>query len=251
VDWLASDAQKSGDVFVELESRLIRSRLLVSQGLAARAVEALCDPPKRFPFEGERGEYLSTLALARVCAGDTSLALQLAVEAQAISETIEVRTLNSCIRAIAAIHRCSADASDHAVAAFQTVLEVGNIDSFVVSYRGYPRLLSTLAEEQELREALVKILANAHDWRLAKESHLAPNGSKHKRAAHLSNREEEVLGLISQGLTNKEIAQTLFISEATAKVHVRHILEKLGVRSRTEAALRAADVFDESGEADA
>jgi ATP/maltotriose-dependent transcriptional regulator MalT len=251
VDWLASDAQKSGDVFVELESRLIRSRLMISQGLAARAVEALCDPPKRFPFEGERGEYLSTLALARVCAGDTSLALQLAVEAQAISETIEVRTLNSCIRAIAAIHRCSPDASDHAVAAFQTVLEVGNIDSFVVSYRGYPRLLSKLAEEQELREALVKILANAHDWRLAKESHLAPNGSKHKRAAHLSNREEEVLGLVSQGLTNKEIAQTLFISEATAKVHVRHILEKLGVRSRTEAALRAADVFDESGEADA
>jgi two-component system nitrate/nitrite response regulator NarL len=41
-------------------------------------------------------------------------------------------------------------------------------------------------------------------------------------------------------LTNRAIAEALFISHATAKVHVLHILEKLGVRSRTEAALRVA-----------
>jgi DNA-binding NarL/FixJ family response regulator len=45
--------------------------------------------------------------------------------------------------------------------------------------------------------------------------------------------------LIAEGLTNRSIAERLFISEATVKVHVQRIFEKLGVRSRTEAALRA------------
>jgi DNA-binding NarL/FixJ family response regulator len=61
----------------------------------------------------------------------------------------------------------------------------------------------------------------------------------------ISPREKEVLDLIAQGLRNKEIASTLFISEATVKVHVRHILEKLGVKTRTEAAVRAADLTDD------
>jgi DNA-binding NarL/FixJ family response regulator len=57
----------------------------------------------------------------------------------------------------------------------------------------------------------------------------------------LSPRESEVLELIAEGLTNREIGRQLFISEATVKVHVGKILEKLGVRSRTEAAIRAAE----------
>jgi ATP/maltotriose-dependent transcriptional regulator MalT len=54
----------------------------------------------------------------------------------------------------------------------------------------------------------------------------------------LSQREKEVLGLIVQGFRNPEIARTLFIAESTVKVHVRHIFEKLGVRTRAEAAAR-------------
>ena len=57
-----------------------------------------------------------------------------------------------------------------------------------------------------------------------------------RRNELLSRREREVFELIAQGRSNRDIARTLFISESTTKVHVRHIFEKLGVRSRAEAA---------------
>ena len=56
----------------------------------------------------------------------------------------------------------------------------------------------------------------------------------------LSRREREVLDLLAEGLTNREISRRLFITEKTASSHVTHILDKLGVSSRTEAALTAA-----------
>ena len=51
----------------------------------------------------------------------------------------------------------------------------------------------------------------------------------------LTAREHDVLGLMVEGRTNREIAAALFISEKTASVHVSHILAKLGVRSRVQA----------------
>lgn len=53
----------------------------------------------------------------------------------------------------------------------------------------------------------------------------------------LTSRELEILKLISKGLSNKLIARELDISDGTVKVHVKHLLKKLGLRSRVEAAV--------------
>jgi DNA-binding NarL/FixJ family response regulator len=60
--------------------------------------------------------------------------------------------------------------------------------------------------------------------------------------AGLSRREVEVLRLVSVGHTNREIAQTLFLSPRTIDMHVRNVLTKLGCRSRTEATRRAVEL---------
>jgi DNA-binding NarL/FixJ family response regulator len=57
-------------------------------------------------------------------------------------------------------------------------------------------------------------------------------------AQSLSRREQEVLELLAQGCSNKEIGDKLFISTETVAWHLRHIYTKLHVRSRTQAALR-------------
>ena len=58
----------------------------------------------------------------------------------------------------------------------------------------------------------------------------------------LSDRELEVLGFLVQGLSNREIAQKLYITVGTVKTHVHNILGKLGVQSRTQAAARAREL---------
>jgi len=57
----------------------------------------------------------------------------------------------------------------------------------------------------------------------------------------LSERETEILRLVAEGYTNKEIAQKLCIAENTAKVHVKNILQKLELRNRQQAAAYAAE----------
>lgn len=56
---------------------------------------------------------------------------------------------------------------------------------------------------------------------------------------YLTNREEEVLGLLTQGITYKGVAKKLFISETTVKTHVNNIFQKLQVNDRTQAVLYA------------
>ena len=89
-------------------------------------------------------------------------------------------------------------------------------------------------------EELVEAIRAAKDGRpvMAKEAMaaLVQAASPSSRLGDdLSEREREVLALLAQGLSNKAIAERLFLSVATVKYHVRLLLSKLGARSRAEA----------------
>ena len=64
--------------------------------------------------------------------------------------------------------------------------------------------------------------------------------ARHEKPDHnLTPRELQIITLLADGKTNKELASELFISEKTVKTHITHIFEKLKVRDRTEAVMCA------------
>ena len=63
------------------------------------------------------------------------------------------------------------------------------------------------------------------------------SGPSETDLSELTDREREVLALVSEGKPNKTIATELDLSEHTIKLHIHHVITKLGVRNRTEAAI--------------
>jgi len=139
------------------------------------------------------------------------------------------------ISATAAIRR---DLPDTEVVALTSVLEDNSVvDAVRAGAIGY---LLKDTEAHELRRA-IKAAADGQVQlspqavtRLLREVR-TPDKSRES----LTERETDVLRLLAQGNSNKEISQALNIGEQTVKTHVSHILYKLGVPSRTQAALYA------------
>ncbi len=86
----------------------------------------------------------------------------------------------------------------------------------------------TLVDPSSAKLAMTRILSLA-------------SGTTHIPGEELTEREREVLALVARGYTNKQIADKLFVSEKTARNHVSHILEKLGLSRRSEAAAFAVE----------
>lgn len=89
------------------------------------------------------------------------------------------------------------------------------------------------------QEEIVQAVELVHANKRCVPPHIAQRLMETIGREPLSRRELEVLELVVKGLTNKEIAQRLFISDKTARNHVANCLEKLGANDRTEAATTA------------
>jgi ATP/maltotriose-dependent transcriptional regulator MalT len=231
------------DPFLAAEARILRLRLFIALGAPEKAAEVLFTEQDVRVSAAEHAEYLASRSLAMACAGDLAAATILLQEAAELAVSLEVKTLCACSTAIVALSRGDADSEERALAAYHTSETTGNIDILVCAYRGFPKLLEAWAKTPA-RSALEQLLGRARDHTLARTVGLSIGrlGTRDQ----LTPREREVGELIAHGLTNREIAEKLFVSIATVKVHARHVFEKLGVRTRTEAALLLASVEDET-----
>ena len=221
--------------------QIARALSLLAEDRSTDAVDLLRTPPPQFATQSLRSEYLASLALALSTTGAFDDSLGLARQALAGPTSVEAGVLVACTRATVAIRRGSLEARALAQAAFETGTRTGNLDSFVSAYRAVPELAACVAETDSARYELNLLMARAMDYSLA--TTLGLDRLPRRTSAsnpRLSPRENDVYELVAQGLSNRDIAKTLFLSESTVKIHVRRILEKLGVQTRTQAALLAA-----------
>jgi len=94
--------------------------------------------------------------------------------------------------------------------------------------RGY--LLKSMPPKE-----LVEVIRQVHAGKKRIPPQLAAQLAEHMSDEALTEREVEVLGQIAGGNRNRDIAERLFITEETVKVHIKHIMEKLGASDRTQA----------------
>jgi DNA-binding NarL/FixJ family response regulator len=228
-------ARESGDVFSLRNAELQRVRLHLCKGeleLASNLAERL----GAMPTKGTQGELLSARVLAAAALGNVQLAEKLVRGAEALTNAVEVRRFIDWSRVVIAFQKNEKAARGAARVAFDEAVSDGCVHPFVCAYRAFPPLLDSSDLAETRYEDLAKTLTLAHDQALATRVGIAVGG----RLGELSKRETEVLSLLAEGLSNKTIAERLFISDVTVKAHVRRIFEKLRVHSRTEAALMAA-----------
>lgn len=216
---------------------IARARLYASVGDLQRAVDVLSPGPVEETSKTLRGEYLAWQALLNAARQQPAQARTLASNACQASRTLEARVLSHLANAIVALAESDLETAG---ARLRFVVESGIWDPVVIAIRSEPALGAFLADQPEWRGWLQRLLSTSSDTSLASRLGV-PMPRAAKRAADLTPRESEVHELLAQGLTNEQIARQLYISLSTTKVHVKHIYEKLGVRSRLEAARALRD----------
>jgi DNA-binding CsgD family transcriptional regulator len=229
-------AEQGQDLHCEMNFAVIRARIELAHGRPSCALEELDDRWSRKPSPGMYGDFLAIRALALACAGLARESDRYVRLSEATSNHVDSRVTRSFARAICAGVEAGTEARECLLRAVATTSRAGTVDGFVCAYRAYPPLLKSLSHLESDDAARLVGVAQRIDPALSRRLGIETTRRLQSHGL-LSPREREVLELIRKGLSNKEISRVLWITEGTAKVHVRHILEKLGVRTRTEAAL--------------
>ena len=231
-----------GESYVTASASAIRTLICLDSGDIEEAQRELGSEIYDLSLPTLRGECLACRALALACYGESHFAeaLRHADLATQASRAIEPDVIAEFARVVVALSQGDPGARAAAHEAFKLVQASANFNNLVRAYRACPPLVEVLATIDECRPDLAAVMVRAGDDTWAQRLDLSISATSQRRTsvADLSPREGEVFEQLCQGLSNKAIGRALFISESTVKVHVRSILEKLGVSTRTQAVLK-------------
>jgi DNA-binding NarL/FixJ family response regulator len=134
--------------------------------------------------------------------------------------------------------------------------DIGGIDVMIAIRAEFPEariiMLTTFEGDAEIQRALesgarayllkstppkelVEIIRKVHGGKKPIPAEIAAHLAEHYGDEQLTEREIEVLRQVAEGNRNRDIAEKLYISEETVKVHIKHVMEKLGAADRTQA----------------
>jgi DNA-binding NarL/FixJ family response regulator len=216
----------------------LRARLMMQLARSKEGLEQVKRDAELQAAPAMHAEYLATRALGQALLGDADAAQMNARMSEELSVASEVRVLTAGARAVIA---ASEGDTDSAALVVEEANRRNTWDPLICCVRASPALAKCLADQDHLRPTLERLYRRSSDLGLARKAGFrTPTVSDPSQL--MTPREAEVLELMAHGLRNREIAAAFVISESTVKIHVRHVLEKLGAKSRTEAVARYQDM---------
>jgi ATP/maltotriose-dependent transcriptional regulator MalT len=236
-------------------SQLGRARLALDRGETLRAAELGQRLLRQLPEEGklDRAPALELLVRARVARGEleeAASALAALREIERLGGTAPLRACTDLAEGVLAAaggeHERARPLLEDALDCFQrsgAPFEASQVRiELATSLAALGRIDEAEREAVTARDRLVELGANAEAERARRllDGPIRGGGGDGTRLAKVTAREYEVLKQLARGLTNRQIAERLVVSEHTVHRHVTNILRKLDLPSRTAAAAYAA-----------
>jgi ATP/maltotriose-dependent transcriptional regulator MalT len=235
---------EDSDSHIRLNTRMIQARAFLMRGDHESALAMVPEDHGSAVTRGLVGRYTALRALILLVAGRRDESESEASRAKKMTKSLEAHALAGWALTSARL-TSNGDPGRALVVASRLTFEQGDRNSLVTTYRAIPKLLSHLYSMERLRVPVIHLVERAGDAKFARAHGIDlppdPSRAPNVRGSLLSARESDVADLLLCGMTNREIGATLFISEVTVKVHLRHIYAKVNARSRTQAVLKLQD----------
>jgi DNA-binding CsgD family transcriptional regulator len=239
IDLAASQATAISNDHAFLNAEAQRVRILCQMGQAVEACRMQL-PTEPAQHAALHAELQTSRALALVCVGRLEEAINTLDPIRGSSRCIEVRVLIPAIEAAVELKRRQSGGRRQIERLLDEAFESCGFDLLVAAYRSCPELLAVLAHDPDFRERIWPLLLRAGDTRLVTGAGI-PHATSNPFVV-LSKREKEISELVCGGLTNRQVAEILFLSETTVKAHLQHIFDKTGIRSRRALAIEASRI---------
>ena len=209
----------------------VRVLLVDDQGLFREALRALLSVRDEITVVGEAGDGLAAIERAAELRPDVILMDLRMPVLDGVAATRRLRVEQPAVRVVA----LTTFDDDQDVFAALRAGAVGYLLKDVSADRLVEAVVAAARGQALLHPAVTaRVIA-----RVAALPDADPRPTRQPLPVPLSDRERDVLRLLADGHSNREIAAALFLAEGTVKNHVTAVLVKLGVRDRTQAALRA------------